>query len=163
MIKFYDVDEKYIDFLKQYDRQVPNIKYDTLNKFVCGIVLGVNGVNYFAPVSHNTKIVKTSLPIYSKGNVISTIRFSFMFPAEFDNLTEKDFSEISKTDPKYADLLQTEYKYCKAHEAEISAKAEKVYKIGCNKNHWLNYTCCDFKKLESVYLNYRAGALTGTL
>lgn len=154
MIKFYDIDESYIDFLKQYDRQVPNIKYDTVNKFVCGIVLQVNGIDYVAPVSHNTKVVKTALPVYNKGKVISTIRFSFMFPAKPEHLTVKNFAAIAKADSQYANLLQMEYRYCKAHEAEIYDKAKQVYKIGCNKNHYLNYTCCDFKKLETVYLNY---------
>lgn len=51
-------------------------------------------------------------------------------------------------------------RYCKMHEAEIFDKAERVYKIGCNKNHYLNYTCCDFKKLETVYLNYGKEVLT---
>lgn len=160
MLKFYDVDENYIDFLKQYDEQVPNIKYDSVNKFVCGIVLQVNGIDYVAPISHNTKVVKTSLPVYCKGKIISTIRFSFMFPAKFEYLTVKDFAAIAETDSKYADLLRTEYRYCKMHEAEIFDKAERVYKIGCNKNHYLNYTCCDFKKLETVYLNYGKEVLT---
>lgn len=108
MLKFYDVDENYIDFLKQYDEQVPNIKYDSVNKFVCGIVLQVNGIDYVAPISHNTKVVKTSLPVYCKGKIISIIRFSFMFPAKFEYLTVKDFAAIAETDSKYADLLRTE-------------------------------------------------------
>ena len=36
MIKFYSVDENYIDTLKTVDKQVPNIKYDSNNKFFCG-------------------------------------------------------------------------------------------------------------------------------
>ena len=44
MLKFYDIDEKYVQFLKTLDRQVPNIRYDTNNKFVCGVVLYVNRV-----------------------------------------------------------------------------------------------------------------------
>lgn len=31
---FYDVDEKYIQFLKKLDKQVPDVKYDSNNKFV---------------------------------------------------------------------------------------------------------------------------------
>ena len=51
MLNFYDIDENYINFLKIIDSQVPNVKYDANNKFVCGIVLKVNGVNYYAPVN----------------------------------------------------------------------------------------------------------------
>lgn len=37
---------------------------------------------------------------------------------------------------------------------ELLKRANSVYKIGCNKNHFLNYTCCDFKKLENEYIKY---------
>jgi len=77
-----------------------------------------------------------------------------MFPAPLSVLTYKDFSIVSNIDKKYADLLKIEYDYCDTHEKEIIEKAYSVYKIGCNKKHYLNYTCCDFKALEMAYLNY---------
>ena len=48
MLKFYDIDENYIQFLKTIDRQVPDVKYDSNNKFLCGVVLEINGVKYYA-------------------------------------------------------------------------------------------------------------------
>ena len=54
MLKFYDIDKDYVKFLKTLDRQVPNIEYTSNNKFVCGIVLEVNNVKYYAPISHKT-------------------------------------------------------------------------------------------------------------
>ena len=77
-----------------------------------------------------------------------------MFPAMENVLTVKDFSVIAQNNQQYADLLSAEYRFCRTHEAEIYNKALQVYKIGCNKNHVLNYTCCDFKKLEEHYLEY---------
>lgn len=148
MLKFYDIDKDYIKFLKTIDRQVPNIEYNSNNKFVCGIVLEVNGVKYYAPISHKTEKQQTSLQIYDKGKVISTIRFSFMIPAFDEVLKFKDFKNIAKSDPDYAALLHAEHSYCSSHQSEINDKALSVYGIGCNKNHRLNYTCCDFKKLE---------------
>ncbi len=154
MLNFYDVDENYIAFLKQYDRQVPDIKYDNNNKFVCGIVLKVNGIDYYAPISHLKDKQQTNIQIYNENRVISTIRFSFMFPALSTVLTKKDFSVIAKTDPKYADLLQAEYLFCSKYADKIHKKAETVYQIGCNKGHRLNYVCCDFKLLEQHYKEY---------
>ena len=58
-----------------------------------------------------------------------------MFPAPDNVLTEIKFKEIAKHDAKYANLLQTEYTYCKSQLTEIYNKANSVYKIGCNKNH----------------------------
>ena len=95
------------------------------------------------------------MQIFDNGIPISTIRFSFMIPAFDEVLTRKNFKDIAKTNPSYAALLYAEYSYCSTHLKDIQAKASSVYRIGCNKNHRLNYTCCDFKKLESEYLKYK--------
>ena len=92
--------------------------------------------------------------IYDKNRPVSSIRFSFMIPATEEVLTRKDFKQIAKIDQKYADLLSAEFDYCKDHIDDIKKKAQSVYKIGCNKNHRLNYTCCDFQTLEQEYLRY---------
>lgn len=154
MIKFYDVDTNYINFLRKIDNQIPNMSYESHDKFVCGVVLNIDDVEYYAPISHFNKPQKTNFPIIDNGKIISTVRFCFMFPALHSVLKKKNFKKISELDPKYADLLSTEYKYCKSHIEELTKRAYSVYKIGCNKNHCLNYTCCDFKKLESYYTQY---------
>lgn len=155
MLKFYDIDEEYIQFLKKFDRQVPDVKYDSNNKFVCGVVLNINGIKYYAPVSRKTDKQQTNMQIFDNEIPISTIRFSFMLPAFDEVLTYKDFKEIARKDPSYAALLHAEHSYCSSHEQAIMNKALSVYKIGCNKNHRLNYTCCDFRKLEEHYMEYK--------
>ena len=141
MLKFYDIAEDYVKYLQTIDRQIPNIHYNTNNKFVCGIVFEIKGVKYYAPISHTVKKFQTSMLIYDKGTPISSIRFSFMLPAYDEVLIEKNFKQIAKEDQNYAN--------------DIYKKAEAVYRIGCNKNHQLNYTCCNFKKLEEEYLKYK--------
>lgn len=155
MLNFYDVDKEYVQFLKTIDRQVPNIEYHTNNKFVCGVVLSIHDVKYYAPISHMTNKQRTNMLIYDKGKPISSIRFSFMIPAFDEVLTKKNFSDIAKTDSAYANLLVAEYNYCKSHIQDIQEKALTVYNIGCNKDHVLNYTCCDFQKLEEHYQEYQ--------
>lgn len=154
MLKFYDIDERYINFLKTIDKQVPDIKYESNNKFVCGIVLEVNNIHYYAPISHKTEKQQTNMQIFDKDRPISTIRFSFMFPAFNEVLTVKNFKDIAKRNQNYADLLYAEYAYCRANISKIQKKALSVYKIGCNKNHRLNYTCCDFLQLEEHYREF---------
>lgn len=154
MFGFYDIDTDYIKFLKTIDKQVPNIKYESNNKFLCGIVLSINNIDYYAPISHMTNKQQTNLQIFDKERPISTIRFSFMIPAFDSVLIKKDFGDIAKLDKNYADLLATEFKYCKNNQKEITRKANAVYKIGCNKNHKLNYTCCNFQELENHYMDY---------
>ena len=150
-LKFYDIDENYIDYLKTFDHQVPNIRYSKFNKFFCGIVLQVGQYNYFAPVTSLTKQQRTNFLIYDKGRAISSIRFSFMIPAFSEVLTLKDFSEQPQT---YKDLLNAEIKYCNQKVDKIYKKAEEVYKIGTNRSHPLSYTCCNFKLLEEKSIEY---------
>lgn len=155
MIDFYDISEDYIKFLKKYDERVPNVNYLSNNKFVCGIVLNIKGIEYYAPVSHTTEKFRTSLIIKDKKDrPISSIRFSFMFPALDSVLTVKDFAAVRSIDPQYASLLDKEYEYCVNHYTAITQRALSTYKIGCNPKHQLNYTCCNFKLLESIYKQY---------
>ena len=154
MLQFFDVDEKYTKYLQGIDKQVPDIKYSSNNKFVCGIVLEINGFSYVAPISSKTSKQRTNMIIYDGSNAVSSIKFSFMFPANSAVLTYKDIHKIRLVDPNYANLLQAELLFCQAHESEIKSKAQKVYAIGCDKNHFLNYTCCDFKALEQASLKY---------
>ena len=97
---------------------------------------------------------QTNMLIKDNGVPISTIRFSFMIPATEEVLIYKNFAEIAKKDPAYADLLSKEYKFCRDNLDSISEKAMKVYEIGCNPNHKLNYVCCKFKKLENHYMEF---------
>jgi hypothetical protein len=50
-LRFYDVDKDYIDLLSKYDSKLPAISYNKYDKFVCGIVLDINDINYYAPIS----------------------------------------------------------------------------------------------------------------
>jgi protein AbiQ len=154
MLRFYDIDSKYTDFLRTFDRQIPFIKYDKHDKFLCGIVLKICDHSYYAPVSSYNKPQRTNFILRDhQGNPTSSIRFSFMFPAPSIVLVEKNFKTISSQN--YMNLLNTEYFYCKDNETLIRQKAQSVYEIGCNKNHPYNYTCCDFLKLEGIYNNFK--------
>jgi protein AbiQ len=150
-LKFYDIDTDYIKYLKKFDEQIPDVTYDRYNKFFCGIVLQINGFKYFAPVSSFNKQQRTNFVIRDKGRPISSIRFSFMFPAFNHVLKLKDFSNEKQS---YKDLVNAEIKYCNQNVDTIYKIAKKVYKIGTKKNHPLNYTCCDFKLLEEKSLDY---------
>ena len=154
MLRFYDIDVRYANYLRTIDSHIPNFEYDTHSKFVCGVVLNIDGIKYYAPISHNTNSARTSLLIYDNGNPIASIRFSFMFPAFDAVITEKNFASEASVDRNYANLLAKEYAYCNAHKDDIFKKARYVYSIGCNRNHYLSSVCCDFKNLEAAYLSY---------
>ena len=154
MLSFYYVDKEYASYLRQFDSKVPSLDYDNHNKFFCGIVLNVNNIKYYVPVSHDITKQQTSLIIYDKGRGISSLKFAFMIPVPNSKITRIDFNQIAKKDSKYADLLRAEYYYCSSHEAEILKKAKSVYKIGCNQKHKLHGVCCKFPLLEEKLEDY---------
>ena len=97
-LKFYEVDSEYIKFLRENgDEKIPNIVYEKHKKFFCGIVLTINGFNYFAPVSSYNKKAHTVFLIMDRDKItkeltpISSLRFSFMFPCPIEYLNQKDF------------------------------------------------------------------------
>lgn len=150
MLKFYDIDAAYADYLRKFDKRIPNISYSNNNKFVCGVVLSIDGNDYFAPLSSQKAKQQTNMLITDEtGTILSSIKFSFMFPAPKSVIKEKDFSAVRATDPAYADLLDKEYTFCKKNEKAIQEKAKKVYEIGCKPSHALYVHCCDFKMLEN--------------
>lgn len=144
-LKFYEVDENYLHYLKNFDRQIPDMNYTRFNKFVCGVVLTIGNLNYFAPISSFKKKQSTNFVINDKGRDISSIRFCFMFPAPDEVIKLKDFSTVPE---HYRDLLNAEVNFCNKNVGEIHKIAQKVYKIGTNPNHPLSHTCCNFKLLE---------------
>lgn len=58
-LNFYTVDLRYVNFLKNAEQEkrgfsrVPNMDYGTQRKpkFLCGVVLQVNSINYYVPVT----------------------------------------------------------------------------------------------------------------
>lgn len=72
-LNFYNVDTDYIDYLKKYEERyrgftrVPNVKYHSgNNKFFYGAVLTVNNIDYFVPVSSNTRVKQDDILIVVK-------------------------------------------------------------------------------------------------
>lgn len=152
-LAFYDVDIDYINYLKRYEPKIPNILYSGNDKFVCGVVLRFDDINYFAPVSSFKKQQKTNILIKdAKGKILSSIRFSFMFPVPAGQLKMKDFS---KEEEKYRFLLQSELKFCNKNIELIRHKAMYVYKRRVSgHDEMININCCDFKLLEKKCREY---------
>lgn len=155
-MRFFTVDEDYIQYLKKTDDRVPNMDYGDRIKFVCGPVMEVNGIQYYAPVSHKTKGYETSFLLYNNRNVVACLRLAFMIPADKSYLHRVQFNKIKETNPQYANLMEMEYRYIKKNRNAVTRKAEKVYRIGCSQTHFLHNVCCYFPALERAYLAKKA-------
>lgn len=151
--KFYEVDINYINFLKQAESKIPNIEYDGNNKFLCGVLFEINNIKYYAPISSFNKQQRTNFIIKNRrGDAISSVRLSFMFPIPENLLSVKNFSQEN---PKYRRLLIDELNYCNRNYNKIVEKAIYIYEqvtLGNNPN--LTKVCCDFKLLEQKLSEY---------
>lgn len=156
-LKFYYVDEGYANFLrKNYDPRVPNITNEdyTNKKFFIGVVMKINGFNYFAPVSSYNKENNLTFNIKNNdGDIVASIRPNYMFPLMKDTYKLIPINKLNSKYYKY--FVQYELRYCNKHRAEICALAEETYKkrimfdYRSSKERKMYETmCCNFARLE---------------
>ena len=97
-LNFYTVDLEYVNFLKRTEQEkrgfsrVPNMDYGDQRKpkFLCGVVLQVNGMNYYVPVtSYKQQKPDNFLIKASNGQVVSSLRFNYMFPVPDGLISER--------------------------------------------------------------------------
>ena len=95
-LDFYEVNVDYVKYLKQFDSRIPNVEYQNRNKFLCGTLFKINGLNYFAPVS-SFNIKQSSNYVIEVGNVpVGSVRYSFMFPVPDLEMLEQMYEKHEK-------------------------------------------------------------------
>lgn len=153
-IKLYEIDEKYIDYLLPMAPHLfQNKKQGQKNtrKYI-GVILIVNGFEYFAPLSsfkEKHKRMQESLD-FLKIKHYSVINLNNMFPVPRGVYTYVDIAK--EQNPKYKALLLNEYRYIKSVQEKIRKNAVTLYN---HKNKEGNATalakrCNDFKQLEKA-------------
>lgn len=143
---FYDVNIDYIDYLKQFDPKVPNIIYDSHQKFLCGVVFKINGLKYYVPVSSFNREMQSNYVIQVGGIPVGSLRFSFMFPVPDSEIELKRI--WNEQDQDYRFLMSKELNFCVEHSEAIQAKARSVYNTAQRNRSKIGHFFCDFKKLE---------------
>jgi len=122
-LKFYDVEQQYIRYLQQWDTRIPHLSGTRNEKFACGIVLEINGHQYFAPISSFREQQRSNIVIQNnEGHAVGSVRFRFMFPITVWQAKVKDFA---KEDAKYRELLREELAFCNKHRERIRKKAKE--------------------------------------
>jgi hypothetical protein len=158
-IQFYHVDPGYIAYLKAVDARVPDVVYPGRHsKMLCGVVLELNGISYYAPLSSKIHRADANFLIKNrKEKPIASLRIQYMIPVPENILARIDISLLRQEDKTgYGDLVLEEYQYCNRPDniAEIYKKAQKAYRIAKNPNHYRNQDYCDFAALEAAMLEY---------
>lgn len=164
-LNFYTVDLDYVNFLKKSEQEkrgfcrVPNMEYGDSRKpkFLCGIVLKVNQMDYYVPVtSYKQQKSDNFLIKADNGQVTSSLRFNYMFPIPQKLITERTIT--NEPDRSYRALLSQELRYCITNQETIHYLAERTHKrVILGKDYGLVVNSCDFLFLEQKCREYILG------
>lgn len=171
-MKLYAVTDEYIDYLRQFDYKVYDNKEDrrkVMRKYL-GIVLTINEMNYYIPMSSPKKsdykdnqIRKSIVPIV---RIISneeidnvpvlkgTLRISNMIPVPDSELIL--YEPKKETNKDYKILVEKELVFIEKNEEMIKKYAKIIYNQKIN-NYDVSYikNVVDFKLLEEKCKEYR--------
>jgi protein AbiQ len=155
-LNFYTINSNYVAFLtnaeieKRGFSRVPSLEYadNQKMKFFCGIVLQVNNMDYYVPVtSYKHQMPDNFLIKADNGHVVSSLRFNYMFPIPQGLISIRKISE--ETDLAYRALLSQELRYCIKNQDTIRNLAQRTYKrVILGKDKGLVVNSCDFTLLE---------------
>ncbi len=151
-IKIYEVNPQYIDYLIPYAPHLFQNKQPGQHnerKYI-GIVLSVNDMNYFAPLSSfkaKHKKMKNGLDFIKIGDY-AVLNINNMFPVPNGEYTYVDIPTVKNL--QYRKLLMTEYRIIRKLQDKIMKSAAEVYKHKLKKGNTtaLAKRCNDFKLLE---------------
>lgn len=158
-LRLYRIDLNYIKYLYKFDNKVQFNKNRedeyTKRRVYLGIVLQVNNFNYFVPLEHPRpahKNLKNNIFILKIHNgKYGILGFNNMIPVDENNLIKFD---INSENEKYRQILNSQYRFCNKHIAEIESKALETYNKS-QENKFLKKVCCNFKLLEEKLLKYK--------
>lgn len=156
-LKFYNIDNDYINYLYEFDKKVPFNKGE--KRPYIGIVIKIENVRYFAPLFSPKKVHSkySDNPTYMRiGGQYGIVRFNNMLPVAEKCLKYINFDDID--DEKYRNLILAQNVFIQRNTERIRKKAEKLYKwVTKDKKKFFVDLSCDFKLLEEKALLYEKG------
>lgn len=157
-MKLYEVNSKYIDYLVPYAPHLfRNKQKEQQNerKYI-GVILEINDVKYFAPLSlfkDKHKRMREGLD-FIKISTYAVININNMFPVPDGLYTYVDYSK--EKNPQYKKLLMTEYRILRKLQDKIRKNARELYRMKVEKQekNALTKRCNDFAELEKRCKEY---------
>ena len=152
---FYEIDEKYINFLSQFSEHLfHNAKVSqTYSRKYVGILFEINGIKYFAPLSSfklKHKRLSETVDFIKVGDM-AVINLNNMFPVPENAYSLKNPN--TEKNQQYRTLLNNEIRIIKQKTEQIINNAKTVYnhKMTNDGKSKLSQRCNDFKLLEEKY------------
>lgn len=161
-MKLFYIRNEFVAYLRQFDSKVLSNKNE-YRPYV-GIVLTINNINYFAPLSSPKKkhlTMRSGIDFKKLQNgELGAINLNNMIPVLSSELIKIDIDNI--TDVSYRRLLQKQAIYINKIEESIKISAFNLYNIINSRDLDLSPTkikiknrCCNLPLLEKVYENYK--------
>lgn len=160
-MRFYHIENKYIDFLRQFDPRVLYNKNE--QRPYIGIIFEIEDIRYYAPLSS-----PKPKHIHMKNNLdfrkidsgkLGAVNLNNMIPVPDSVLIPIHIGEI--TDPKYRRLLNEQYRWLLHDMINIENAARKLRQLFFINENDLPYfqkqmkaRCCNFILLEQKYKEY---------
>ena len=171
-MRLYSVTDEYIKYLRKFDNRVYNNKEDkrTVMRKYLGIVLKINQLNYYIPMSSpknsdykNNEIRKSIIPIiriisYEEIDNIpvlkGTLRISNMIPVPDSELIL--YEPKNENNKNYKILIEKELEFIGKNEDIIKKYANILYKQKIN-GYDVSYikNIVDFRLLEEKCIEYK--------
>lgn len=157
-LKIYYIDEGYINYLRQFDKNVAYNK-NTTRPYI-GIVYTYNNLNYFAPLSSpkskHININPKAIDIYKiKDGELGVVNINNMIPTPIEELTEV---LPTVTDAKYKKMLEGQLTFLNNHKSELFKKInhfQNMFRKG-HLNERILERCCNFLLLEEKFKEYNS-------
>ena len=169
-LKWYIVDKEYVSLLKEFDNNVANIDYSNRFKPYLRIIITINEINYYVPISSvKEKHYKMNedidfIKISENDRILGVLNLNNMIPIDNDSVKNLKYSEIekyinfktNKEKSLYISLLNMELELINSRIEKIKANAFKLYNEKTNRtNSKISKRCCDFKVLEEKCRKYK--------
>lgn len=159
-LKLYRINELYARYIYYQDEKVLKA-FDIKSKrpFI-GIILKINEINYFAPLSSpkmKHKSMKNTIDFIKINNGRDgVINLNNMIPIPKEQYYEINVKEEIRKDRKYGIILKYQIKWCNNNKIQIINNARKLYNLIIKEKANLNLKkrCCNFKMLEERLNQY---------
>ena len=169
-LKWYIADKEYINYLKKFDDKVENINYKDRLKPYLGILININNMNYYVPISSaKEKHYKMNenidfIKIMKQERLLGVLNLNNMVPIADEHIRILKYKEIDKyrkfknnnERDLYISFINLELKLINDKIEKIKASAIKLYteKIA-RPSSKISRRCCDFKLLENKCKEYK--------
>ena len=156
MLRFYNIKEEYVEYLRKTDKLVLYNKNE--ERPYAGIVLTINEFNYYVPLAspkEKHKNMHNDIDFRKiAGGRYGALNFNNMIPVPSDQIIELDINK--EKDLSYRYLLQAESREVNRQKKRIRKNAEIVYshKIHSGNSTSLAKRTNDFEMLEKLCRNF---------